>query len=84
MTRAADFRADLVEWHRAVAEMVKLARKVPGGLDRLRAFGEAHKGNFCIQQPEVRDGAVVQVSRPSPECLVFLDQLRADARGQAA
>ena len=73
---------DLTAYRRAVGEMLRLARALPDGLDRLRAF--AAGGEFADWSERVEDGAVVLVAAPSARLVGFLDDLRAAQKGRAA
>lgn len=73
---------DLTAYRRAVAEMLRLARALPDGLDRLRAF--AAGGEFADWTQRTEDGAVVLVAAPSARMAAFLDDLRTAQKVRAA
>lgn len=79
---AGTFAHDLTAYRRAVGEMLRLARALPDGLDRLRAF--AVGGEFADWTQRTEDGAVVLVATPSARLAAFLDDLRAAQKGRAA
>lgn len=72
----AVYRSDVVEWSRAVAEMLKLCRALPDGLERLRSFTAAGR-DFCDHVERVEDGMVVIASVPTDRSRAFLAELRA-------
>lgn len=79
----AVYRSEVVEWSRCVAEMLKLCRDLPDGMDRLRAFTAAGK-DFC-DHPERVDGDVIVItSVPSSRSVAFLSDLRAAVAARRA
>ena len=81
MTEAV-FAHDVTAYRRAVGEMLRLARAVPDGLERLRGFAEA--GGFADWSERVDGSAVVLVAAPSPRVQRFIEDLRAAQAGRAA
>jgi hypothetical protein len=81
--RPAEFRTDISEWSRAVAEMLALARCLPDGLDRLKAFTSGPR-HFCDRPERIEGGCVIVAVVPSEQSLAFLAELRAAAQGRAA
>ena len=79
----AVYRSDVVEWARCVAEMLKLCRGLPDGMERLRAFTAAGK-NFCDHVERVEDDMIVIASVPSACSLAFLSELRAAVAARRA
>ena len=78
----ATFAHDTAAYRRAVGEMLRLARAVPDGLERLRVFAEA--GGFADWSERAEGGRVVLVAAPSPRLLAFIEDLRAAQGGRAA
>lgn len=77
MTRPVDFRADLVPFSKAVAEIVALVRKLgPEGLELLRDFTTREKGGFSIGNASVSNGVATVTRDPSPATVAFLEDLR--------
>lgn len=79
------YRSDVTEWSRAVVEMLKLARALPDGLERMRAFTAAGR-DFC-EEVERTDGTMITISSvPSARSRAFLSELRAAVaeQGRAA
>lgn len=81
--RPADYRTDVTDWARAVAEMLRLARRLPDGMERLRNF-TAGQRTFCDMVERVEGGSVVVAAIPSARSAAFLEDLRRDAEGRAA
>lgn len=80
----AVYRSDVVEWSRCVAEMLKLCRGLPDGMDRLKAFTSAGK-DFCDHVERIDGDMIVIASVPSPRTRAFLNELRAaTSAGRAA
>lgn len=72
----AVYRSDVTEWSRCVAEMLKLARALPDGLERLRGFTASGR-DFCDHVERIDDGTVVIASVPTARTRAFLADLRA-------
>lgn len=78
----ASFAHDTTAYRRAVGEMLRLARAMPDGLERLRVFAEA--GGFADWSERTEGGQVVLVAAPSPRLLAFIEDLRRAAQGGRA
>ncbi|VDC28239.1 hypothetical protein [Pseudogemmobacter humi] len=79
MTKTVDFRADLVPFHRAVAEIIQLARQLgQPGREVLEAFYKAHgvSGFHVAGQTVLVDGVVTVLREPSPAAKALLEDLR--------
>jgi hypothetical protein len=81
--RTAEYRTDVTAWSRAVAEMLRLARRLPDGMERLRKFTAGQRG-FCDMVERVEGGSVVVAAIPSARSAAFLEDLRREAEGRAA
>lgn len=81
--RPAEFRTDVTAWSLAVAEMLRLARRLPDGKERLRNF-TAGQRSFCEMVERVEGGSVVVAAVPSARSAAFLEDLRREAEGRAA
>jgi len=81
--RAVDYRTDVSPYARCVGEIVQLARRLPDGLARLRAFSAAG-GPFATEVERVEGGIVVIACVPSDRTVAFLEEMRAAASGLAA
>lgn len=81
--RQVDYRADVAPYARCVGEIVQIARRLPDGLARLRAFS-AEGGPFSVEVERVEGGTVVIASEPSEKTAALLEELRAAVAGRAA
>lgn len=72
----AVYRSDVAEWSRCVAEMLKLCRGLPDGMERLKAFTAAGR-DFCDHLERVDGDIIVIASVPSARSRAFLSDLRA-------
>lgn len=79
----ADFARDLAPYHRAVGELLRLCRSVPGGVDRLRAWQAEHRHDLVEAVELIADGGVVVEVRPSAAMLALLADLRGDRKAVA-
>lgn len=74
MTGTTDFRKDLRAAHLCVAEMLRLAKALPDGLDRLRRFTAGR--DFWDWEERAEGGAVILAPVPNARTRAFLQDLR--------
>lgn len=75
-----EFARDLAPYHRAVGELIRLCRGVPGGMDRLREWQSAHRDQLVDTAERFDDAGVVIEVRPSTAMLALLADLRGDGK----